>query len=184
MWRCWWLSRWESRSPVFEKRAICAAISRSTSSQLMPPRTVRLKNSPLVWETVPFHQPGSVRSRAPGRLALPPASDAGQHPVPGSDEPTRQLPRMHFPSQATSTRYDSVLKRPQDPSVDSGVSPKSSALTISCFKARRPEPRGFRVASSSGMQPVPESSLRSRPDWPEWRCRDFWENNLRRIARS
>ena len=80
--------------------------------------------------------------------------------------------------------YNSALESPHDTSVDGRRESQVIRVDNQLFQGAKTVPLGFRVASSSGMQPVLESSSGSRPDWPEWRCRDFWENNLRRIAQS
>jgi len=63
------------------------------------------------------------------------------------------------------TRYYSSLKRPNYPSVDSGRQTQVIRVNNQLFQGA--ETRAARIS-----------------EWPEWRRRDFGENNRRRIARS
>jgi hypothetical protein len=55
-------------------------------------------------------------------------------------------------------RYDSVLKSPHDTSVDGRRESQVIRVDNQLFQGAKTVPLGFRVASSSETQPVPESS--------------------------
>ena len=136
MWRCWWLSRWESLVRSVESARSGLRFRSSTSSQLIRPSSARLKNSPFVREDVLFYQQGSAAPPAATRLALPPAPNAGQHPVPGNLAPARRPPqtRSRLPVARHSSR-SRVETRAQS-AVDAGRQSPIVGVTISRFKTR------------------------------------------------
>jgi hypothetical protein len=76
------------------------------------------------------------------------------------------------------------LKSPHDTSVDGRRESQVIRVDNQLFQGAKTVPLGFRVASSSKRNQFPNHLKDHVRDWPEWRCRDFWENNLRQIERS
>src|SRR5262249_9887030 len=57
-----------------------------------------------------------------------------------------------------ATCYDSILKHPHDTSAGGRREPQAIRVHNQLFQGAKPVPLGFRVACSSEMSPVPESS--------------------------
>src|SRR5262249_54502240 len=111
----------------------------STSYQLMPPRIARLINSVLVRGSRPVSSTKVGKASGPRRAC----SSTSARCKPTSSSGFCRARATASPNALPVTSNEALVTIPlwkarTIPRLTAGVSPKSSALTISCFKARRP----------------------------------------------
>ena len=186
MWRCWWLSRWESsQSGLLKARDLRCDFALDFIPADAPRKRAFEKFAICAGKTSCFIDKG--RQRPPAADTACSSTSAKCRPTSSAGKSARQrdgLLKRTPGHQQRGTRHDSILKRPHDPAVDSGR--QSPIICVDNQLFQDAETRSAPISRRIFIRKATSSRiiLKSRPGWPEWRCRDFGENNLRQIARS